>query len=324
MKNLFSDIENSYIQRCNNHKLQKEYWNKIAEKLDTGNLLQNPRPSLNLTLLSGDPGISLLWIVQSTLVKNLLKNLQEELYEINPKLEIISKISQILKNKKSIGALAHSEDKKNPVILSPTKNNNESTISGIKKYITGGINADFILLTSKNSIDNKIENLIYLENNSKIKNSMENLDLKYLKTTCHGRLKLEQFIINNDSIIPISAKKIRKEIKIWSILERSLILETLLGFLIYLHDKIVHLYGKHITNIGKLKNLLNIQKEIVDKQIKDAINANRIEETFADMVQIFNILNDYTSFYKNEMNSLPEELKYRFMDLAFLEIMKKQ
>ena len=97
----------------------------------------------------------------------------------------------------------------------------------------------------------------------------------------------------------------------------------MLGFLIYLNGKIVHEYETEITDGHQLNELLNIQKNILDKQIKGALNNEKIEEGFSDITKVFSILNNYNRFYKDEMNSMTEDLKTRFMDLKFLEIMKK-
>jgi len=310
--NLLEEIEKSYSERCGNSKAQIALWKKVSASYDPHENIQTAlRPSLAIARESGDLGVSLLWIVQFSLIRHLIADL---LTEMDADTDLHNTLIGL--DPTALGALAHSDDASNPMMISPGKKG--LTLTGTKKYITGGMTAEFLLLTGREQNDDKITSIIYLPSDKIPSMCLEEIQLNSLLTTSHGRLTLNNFIIDSSHMVPVAPSSIRKTIKRWGIIERSLITEALLGLLSYLNETIYRHIGKHLISENRMSDLIASQGKTCDNQIRCALDKMYIDEKKPDFAAIGSLILAIKNIDQPLMEILPDVVRLRLRDLDFL------
>jgi len=281
-------------------------WREICEayppRLDSSS---PSAPSLDMAMTAGDLGLALLWIVQASLVRGLIADITADQADNN---NLFSEIGPA-----AIGALAHNDDRERPVILSQG-----CMLNGTKRYITGGTSSDFIFVTSREKADDKISHLVMVRTRDIPPGSLVDLDLGSLKTVSHGRLTLSDFAVPDGCIIPCERKPLRRSIKRWSIIERSLIMQSFLGLMQYINRAIIRETGTMVIEEDELDSAIKTQNETVHEQIDSALAGDLIDEKHPVFQQSAQFLKNLSQFYADSRAGLSEELCMRFNDLNFM------
>ena len=142
------------------------------------------------------------------------------------------------------------------------------------------------------------------------------LKLNILESVSHTRLAFKDYEIKKDHIPLIDPSIIRRIMKKFGILERGLILEAFLSFLIYA--------DKSLTNSfeDKLSSLLEKQSDSVTKQIYEGLYSDRIETkniSFEEFIPVIEILKE--DYVKAE-NNLPETERIKLKDIFLFDNLK--
>ena len=169
-------------------------------------------PSTLLARDAGDLGVAVLWIVQAALARPIAD-------ETGMPPERLSPLS-------SIGALAHSEDPARPMRL--WMDGGGVKLSGRKKYITGGMDADWIIITALEK-EGEGPRAVYVPAAGLPAGALEEIDLGMLRTTSHARLTLSEQSPEGAVQLPADGRTVRRAIKRWGMVERALILEAYAG-----------------------------------------------------------------------------------------------
>ena len=315
MLELYELIKSSYKDRIIDIKEQKKIWLKLAKEFKPDlTLYETERPSVLITKETGDLGLSLLWIVQTALTRPILK-------------EIILKSKEDLSQKikaddSSLYALAHSEDIKAPAILyDKDKEDKEDKdknyiLNGEKKFITAGRNADLLILTCRTTGEEKINRIAMIDPKEIPESFITDLKLNILVSVSHTRLAFKDYEVKKNQIPLIDPSTIRRIMKKFGILERGLILEAFLSFLIYA-DKILTSSFEE-----RLSSLLRKQSDSIAKQISEATYSDRIETkniSFEEFIPIIEILKEA---YTKAENSLPETERIKLKDIFLFDNLK--
>lgn len=227
---LFRRLNDSFIIRSTSRAMALQGWKDLAAGLPPDPDEDRPVPFL-LARDSGDLGLAMLWIVQFTVVRPLLSAM------IPCANDTLRACIESLHGD-SIGAMAHSEPADNPVTY--TVANSVVVLSGVKKYITGGTEADFLLVTARMPGEDKISSMFYIPSGKLPDGSITPVIQNSLKTTPHGSLRLDTFQLGKEYLFDSPANGIRRLVLSAGLLERILIMETLTGLVIYLRRALVH------------------------------------------------------------------------------------
>jgi len=295
MNALLEWIRAGYHDRCGNPALQKECWEKLRAEYPPFLEPSEERASTLISREAGDLGLSLLWIVQASLLGPIIS---EAGYALPGRIE-------------GIGALAHSE-KNDPVIL-----DGGLTLSGTKNYITGGRTSDYIIVTARRPGEDRISAMVYVSTDRLPEGSLSSIDLGSLRTADHGRLVLKNFRAGKDDIVMDDGAAVRSAIKRWSIIERSLILESYLHYMRYLFNRTRETAAVPGLDADSLEIMISEQAKTADRQIASALNGVRIEEAGTDFMKIISSANTIHEA-ASKIEPLPEEMRYRLSDLSFL------
>lgn len=311
MTPLLDKIERTYLDRCENNSTFKKLWQEAVSEYppDISRCLKSPRPSLSLSRDAGDLGLAIMWIVQTAIVRPILND--------------IGIIELPIGEGKAasahhIGALAHSEDRNFPAII------NESTeriiVSGKKKYITGGTNADFLLLTARREGDDNTTALIVLPKEAIAPESFKNLTLPMLRTIEHASLELHECVLSRENLMPIEPSHLRRSLKRWSIIERAFIAEAFIGLCAYIAIALEHSNLMAKSMHPGITSLL----EKLEKNVTQMLNTALMNERIPDILPFDEIIKCYVQLKESlpPSSSLPPELRLRLSDLALFEKMK--
>lgn len=312
MMPLLEEIERTYVSRCDNRGDFKGFWKDLTEKFPPHISVCSdaPRPSLLLARDAGDLGLAILWIVQTVIVRPMLRDLGiNEIFFREEKIAIIEN---------SIGALAHSEDRNCPAII--REGEGESIISGKKKYITGGTYADFLLITARKEGEETSSALILLPKAAIPSDSFREISLPMLRTIEHSSLELRDLAFPRHSLIPIEPAHLRRLLKRWSIMERAFIAEAFTGLCMYIAQK---LEGRNLIPENfhfEIKSLLARIQENVTEMLHAALSGQKIPET----LPFLEILGCHARLKESipPAMPLPPEIALRLSDLALFEKMK--
>lgn len=255
--------------------------------------------------LSGDLAVALLWGTQATLIKPLLK--------VNIEKETNHQTLSLLKNisSDSVGALAIAEDKTVPFIV---KEENDTTIlNGKKKYITGGAQSDFILLTEKNDTDKKLSGILFLETKNIPGSAFSPLDMGCLSTSRHASLTMVDINLPIENRLSVTPRMIRKMLKTWGMIEQSLIIEAVAGLALYLADHFKTETGTRIYSIDETETKLQGLSSDIDQQIKSAIQGEFIQPIQHETEHLAAMLHEM----KLTKKKVSKELSFRFRDIKF-------
>lgn len=312
-QNVFIELGKTYANRCRTPENADTVWKDIIrlfppERLNTYEL----RPSLRLSMESGDIGLALIWIVQAALIRPLLAAfLQEESHPDTRK--FIEKTSR----ESAVGALAASESKTRPMVVQGSE---ESVmLSGNKKYITGGSLSDFIFLTSRRPDDQKPSSIFLLPVRHIPSDAFEALDLGCFYTACHAGLRLEAYHPPADSRISVPPSTMRRLLRVWGIIERSMITESSAGLLIYLAEQIRKHTGETILIFSDAKSELARLTQTIGQQIQSAENGDFVQPLGAVPTQFKTAIQHLKKIYETGKTDLPEEMRYRLKDIFFFQ-----
>jgi hypothetical protein len=305
-------IKSSYKDRIIDIKEQKKIWLRLAKEFKPDlTLYETERPSVMITKETGDLGLSLLWIVQTALTRPILKEII-----LKSKEDISQKIKA---DDNSLYALAHSDDIKAPAILSDKDKEDKDKnyiLNGDKKFITAGRNADLLILTCRTTGEEKINRIAIIDPKEIPESFITDLKLNILVSVSHTRLSFKDYEVKKDQIPLIDPSAIRRIMKKFGILERGLILEAFLSFLIYA-DRILTSSFE-----DKLSSLLEKQADSVTKQISEAAYSDRIETkniSFEEFIPVIEILKE--DYVKAE-NNLPETERIKLKDVFLFDNLK--
>lgn len=312
MRQIYTDIEKSYRDRSDNTSLQKQLWQDVITLfpaiLDPQN---NDRFSYQCAARAGDTGPALLWIVQAALVQGILRDALE-------KLDIQSGPAQRLRAlpRHAIGALAHNDDRSSPVILT---DGSLPAVTGKKNYITGGTTSDFILLTARTSPEEKTSSLILLNTRDLPHGSLEELHMGALTTVSHARLTLDRVTVPKENIIPLDPSDLRRSIRRWSILERSLILEAVLGLIEYIYRELYALQIQPDFTDKEITSLVEEQQRLIGRQAAAARKKEKIEEGLIDAIKLQHVIVSLEMITSEHQAALSTDLGPRAKDLFFFK-----
>ena len=306
MSPILRKLEKTFSSRCAAPSMPVSLWHQVCgtypPHLDTE---LHSVPSMDIAMNSGDLGLSLLWIVQASLVRGLIGDITAGQADNK---NLFSEIGPA-----TIGALAHNDDRERPVIISPGR-----ILNGTKRYITGGTSSDFIFVTSREKADDKISHLVMVRTRDIPPGSLIDLDLDSLKTVGHGRLMLSDFTVPDGCIIPCEGKPLRRSIKRWSIIERSLIMQSFMGLMHYINRAIIRETSTIIIEENELDSAIKTQNETVREQIASAVAGDLIDEKHPVFQQSVIFLKNLGRFLTDHRDILPEQLLLRFDDLNFM------
>ena len=316
MIELLELIKSGYLQRVSDINEQKKIWIKLSEQFRPDlALYRSGRPSTIIARETGDLGLSVLWIVQAALIRPILKDVAMKSAGDKGLSLMLAKI-----NHNSLCSLAHSENPAAPVILSES-GKSEFVLNGEKKFLTAGKNADLIFTTCRMAGEEKISRMAVIDPAVLPENSLPDLELRIMKSVSHTKLILDNTKINHFQATQVPPSEIRRMIKKWGILERSLILETFLSFLIYA-EKILISTGAKISEYEEIYPNLLLQSDSVTKQIDEAVYNNRIETENIQLQKIFPIIETFKKAYINSENNLTEADRTRLKDLYLFDNLK--
>lgn len=302
---MFEKIKNSYLERSQDLDLRLQMWDNFSEIYPPNLSIERPRPSLLLSMEAGDVGLSIFWIVQSTIVRGLFNEIAS--YDVD-----FSKIVSNLKPE-TIGALAHSENPKAPFTI--TEKDQTISLNGKKNYITGGTTADILLLTGRETDEEKVSKIVFINDAKFLENNVSDLKLNHLKTTDHGSLTLSNYSLNLKNKINIKPKDLQRSLKKWNLIEKILIIESFVGLLIFLNGYIEKKTQQPILSHDFVNITLSKIEEVTDNAIKSIFSNEKIETYKGLNIELKDAATKLINFSKE--NSLPEDISQRFKDLTF-------
>ncbi len=308
----FSELKKSYKDRCKDPKAAHAVWKKSVKQFPPDRLdTYETRPSFLLARRAGDMGLALIWIVQAALTRPLIKAFLDS--EQNP--ETRNLLKQI--SGARIGALAISEDKTRPLIVQSTKGT--LALDGEKKYITGGSFSDFILMAGRYPKEEKLSCMFLLPARDIPENAFKELDLGCFYTSRHARLALEAYHPPAAALLSATPSMIRKQLLIWGIIERSMIMESLAGLVIYLAEKVSEKSGETIVDIRELESGLGQISREINQQIQSARNGDFVKPLSPMPKHLIFIMKHLKKIYENGQDHLSDELLYRYKDMFFFK-----
>jgi len=315
MKDLIEEINSTFMTRTTDIAAQRQIWDKLSAQFKPGiNQYRTARPSTVIARETGDMGLSVLWIVQSMLIRPLLS-------DITLNAEITEKISSILSSidNGTICALANSENNTEPVVYEEEEGN--IIINGEKKFITAGANADLIIVTCRKKGEEKVSGTALIEKKNIPDDALIDLNLNIFKTVNHSRLSLVDFKSEKNILPEIDPQVLRKSLKKWGIIERSLIMESFISYLIYA-NRIFTSKDIILVQEGELIDLQNLQTDSANRQIEEALYSKMIETKNIDAAAIFKILQKFREKFNSSPGFFSEEEKNRFADLSLFDSLK--
>ncbi len=306
----FSNIEKSYLNRCTELLHASNLWKEVIEKYPPAKFHEfTRRPSWELARKSGDLAVALLWGAQATLVRPLIKTAIE--YETNH--QTLAFLKNIDAN--SVGALAIAEDRKIPFVV--TDESSKLILNGKKKYITGGAQSDFLLLTEKSHDNKKLSGIIFLATKDIPESSFQSLDMGALSTSRHASLTFTDLCIPAENRLSLESRTIRKILKSWGIIEQSLIMEAVTGLALYLANRTETETGTQSFSIEDVNTKLQQLSAEIDQQIKSAAQGEFIQPIQLETGYIAAMLYEMKQSLNKPENQWEDELSYRFRDIQF-------
>lgn len=299
---MLESLEASFAARSGDDSLFRAAWSGVAELMPPAPFLPcdaSEMPSFLLARHAGDLGFAILWIVQSTLVRSLLADL-------GPGIASMSGGGPA-----TIGALAHSEDSAHPV--KAMERGDAVELSGVKKYITGGIHADFVMVTARKPGDDKISSITAVPSASFPPGALCPLAMDSLKTTSHASLRLDAFAAPKTSVIGADPAALRKAIKRWSIIERSLIMQAYAGLVLYAAEKL-----EVRDAAGAIETALDDHNRLIAAQLASARGGERVPEGSSLLSPLLASARPLIQALQNDAapsSRLPDLLLFRSMKL---------
>lgn len=315
MNNLIAEIKGTYLRRTSDNSLQKKIWRDVASffRPDVKNY-RVMRPSALIAKETGDLGLSVLWIVQTALARPVINDLALSSSKESSLISLIQGIDDF-----SICALAHSESKDSPVTIE--KYDEAYKLNGRKKFITAGVNADFILITCRGSGEEKISRAVLLDKDSIPYSSMTDLNLEIMKSVNHTSLTLSSLHITDDKAPEVDSSSLRRSIKKWSLIERAMIIEAFIPFLIYF-NRIAESKGLDIISEENLADLAAAQSNAVTKQLEEAFFSSRITTANIETGRLLEAINYFRKERDDLIHLLDEADRLKFEDIFIFDSIK--
>ncbi len=272
-------------------------------------------PSTDISRFSGDLGLALLWIVQAALIRSLTRDSL-----LTP--ETVTILTSIMHDEgsASIVALAHSEDPRKPVTI--REDEGRLLVNGTKKYITGGLQCDFILLTSRHDGEEKPSLFACLPVRILPGGSLAELDIGALKTTSHARLVLSDFNLPRELLLPVEGALMRKLILKWGIIERALILESYIALCLFVCEELDGFDSFDRSVPDGLRRLLAEQKKISRVQLAQAQSGKMVDRKSADTAALVSHIRQIKNYLSLRRTDIPAHLTDRQRDLDLFSIFK--
>lgn len=263
---------------------------------------------------TGDLGLSLLWIVQTALIRPILKEIMLRSDNDNDLSRILGSI-----NHNSLCALAHSENPAEPVILSEAGSG--YILNGEKKFITAGKNAGMMIVTCRTAGEEKISRIALIDPSGLPEGSLPDLKLEIMKSVSHTKLVLNNTEVPHSMVPRIDPSMIRRLVKKFGIIERALILEAFLSFLLYA-EKILNSAGAGISAYDGISSLLEKQTASATKQIDEAVYGEKIETQNVQLQGILPFIDMFKKAYINSESNLSDAEKIKLKDLFLFDNLK--
>ncbi|GEM_PF-924108 len=315
MKDLIEKINSTFLKRTEDLSLQREIWTDIANQFRPDiNQYRTARPSTLIARETGDMGLAVLWIVETMLIRPILK-------DISLAANITEDISRILSSvdTTSICALANSESAADPVIC--RVDNEDIILSGEKKFITAGENANLIIVTCRRPDEDKVSGVALVERGTLPENSLIDLKLKIFRSVNHAKLSFADFRADRGIIPELDPSALRRSLKKWSLIERALIMESFISLLIYAEK----LFASKDITIPKSEELMvfqDLQTESVNKQLDEALYGKMIETKNADAAGIFSIIKIFKEKFSEHNERFSDEERIKLSDLSLFDNLK--
>ncbi len=315
MTELLELIKSNYLQRTADIGEQKKIWTSLSGQFRPDlTLYRTGRPSMLIAKETGDLGLSVLWIVQAALIRPILKDIV--LKSENDK-ELSSMLSRVDHN--SLCALAHSENSAAPVIL--TESGDGFKVTGEKKFVTAGKSSDLMIVSCRMPGDAKISRIAVIDPTSIADDSLPDLKLEILNSVSHTRLHLSDTFLKHFQIPRINPSEVRRMLKKWAILERSLIVEAFLAFLLYA-EKILIDAGAEISESEEIYSIIETQSDSVTKQIDEGTYSDRIETENIPIQKLFLIVDTFKKAYSKVEGNLSEAERVKLKDVFLFDNFK--
>ncbi|MFA5519681.1 MAG: hypothetical protein WDA74_10545 [Spirochaetota bacterium] len=315
MNSLIIKIKDTYLERCKSYPLQKDIWEDLASffKPDI-KIYRLNRPSTVLTGETGDLGLAVLWVVQTALIRPIINDLVLAAPRGSTFISLASNIDNL-----SLCALAHSEDHNSPVILTEVEEHFQ--LNGVKKFITAGINADYILTTCRDKDEAKINRVVMLNSELINPEEMKDLNLPIMKSVSHTSFNFNNKAIPAENVPQIDDRKLRRSLKKWGIIERALIIEAYIPFLHYF-NKAANAMGIKIVEDEVLLNLISEQSSLAGKQIDEAFYEEKIITKNIETEKLFKIISLFRENQDKILSSIDEADKIKFRDIFLFDSLK--
>lgn len=312
MTELLELIRSTHLARTGNIAEQKNIWLKLSGQFrpDLG-LYRAGRPSMLVARETGDLGLSVLWIVQAALIRPILKNIVLKSVNNDGLMPVLNRIDS-----GTLCALAHSENPADPVILS--ESGSGFTLSGEKKFITAGRNSELMVVTCRKTGEEKISRLAVIDPAALPHGSLTDLNLEIMRSVSHTKLALKDLTVSEFMIPQIDPPAVRKMIKKWGILERALILEAFLSFLLYA-EKILNSAGGEISAFEDIYSLAEMQSISVTKQVDESVYSEKIETENIPLQKLMPLVDTFKKAYINNEKGLPETERIKLRDLFLFD-----
>ncbi len=309
MSSLIQQLEQNYVERSSNKSMFRDTWNKVCAEFPPVaefDYNSNIFPSTRLAKEAGDMGLAILWVVQFSLFRCIIKDTIGLMDQDHP---IFSRIRSLEDN--SIGAMAHTEPRDNRLIIK--RDDSSVVLNGTKRYISGGLDADILLVTGRYPGDEQYTKMIFMPVESLPEGSLLSQDLEILNTISHGTLTLDDFQCHSEYLFPVKGKALRKILKRWSMIERTLIVEAYIGFMHYIASACSQ-SEEVCGQMDDLRELIDFHQSFSRQQMQNAWNGEFVE-TGGDMAKILGITQTLVHYISHNNQALPPEVVARARDL---------
>ncbi len=309
MSSLIKQLEQNYVERANDNSLFRETWNNICGDFPPVagfDYNSDTFPSTRFAFEAGDMGLAIFWIVQFSLFRCILKDTFSLIDQDHPLFDRIRSLDDA-----GIGAMAHTEPRDNRLII--TRDDSSITLNGTKKYISGGLDADILLITARYTGDDHYTKMIFMPVASIPENSLLSQNLEILNTISHGTLTLKDCNCDKENLFPVKGKALRKILKRWSMVERTLIVEAYIGFMNYLASACSESEEVR-ARMDDLRELLDFHQSFSRKQMQNAWNKEFVE-TGGDMAKILGITQTLVHYISHNSQDLSPEVLARAKNL---------
>lgn len=315
MKELLELINTGIAERTADLSRQKMVWEAVTGFFRPDiNLYAHTRPSVILARETGDLGLAILWVVQAALSRPVLNDII--LMAGNP--DGISPAISGMTDKTMI-ALAHSESAAAPVTC--TLSGARAALNGTKKFITAGRNSDLIMITCREPGAPKIDGIALVRNEELPAGAMNPLNLKITRTVDHASLILNEYVLDSQRIPSVDPRVIRRSVKKWGIVERALILESFISFLLYC-NRLFNELGVTIASDDEILELLEKQVVAASKQVDEAAHGRQVTTVNAAMEDVIRITGRFQHAYHDKEQEIPGDEKIRLADLFLFNNLK--